>query len=429
MNILSNNNYKSDHEMLQEAVDETASASGGTLMIPRINPRTGEAKYILDETVLLPSDIEIVLDNCLITVAEGALCNIFRNKNMYGEGWLTKEKEQKNIVIRGEGHAVLDGTGHNDVFEWSEEYVDGKLNILSNNFILFHNVDGFKVQNIEVRNQRWWAMNFIYCSNGYIADITSRAFAEFSNQDGINLRSGCHDIIIERISGHSGDDLIALTAMGGFTNKMPVEGKSIDICNVTVRDIIGTSAHEGIVTLRCHDDRKVYNILLENIIESNFENENNLPYGTLMLGQNYFFSEHIGEYGDMHDITVRNVYNKTGGTCITLGTTLVDSTLENIRAEKAVNVITTVNYDHEGSVKIVERGYGEDGIKIKNVKIKGVFADDTLLGTPVDLSVMRDEDFIEELEISDLHYGGNNEPIKFRKNGKSKIVFEGEVLT
>lgn len=419
--------YVSDSKMLQQAV-YTASAEGvGKVVIPRINPRTGGAKYVIDEAILLPSDIEIILDNCYITVAEGAMCNIFRNENMYKEGWLTKEKEQKNIKIIGKGHAILDGYGHNDVFEWSEE-TNGYPHILCNNMILFHNVDGFEIKNIEVRNQRWWALNFIYCSNGYIGDIVSKAKAMFSNQDGINLRSGCHHITIERISGASGDDLIALTAMGGFTNRMPVEGKSIDVHDVIIRDVIGTSVHEGIITVRCHDGRHVYNLLIENIIESNHEDENNLPYGTVMIGQNYFYSEYIGRYNDMHDITVRNVYNKSGGTCFTLGITLVNSSFENIHTRGSINAFTTTNYDHEGSVKIVKRGYGEDGIKINGVKISDVFASEDMKGAIFDFSEMRDEDFIENLEISNVHYEGNNEVLKYCENGKSKILFEGELM-
>jgi hypothetical protein len=56
------------------------------------------------------------------------------------------------------------------------------------------------------------------------------------NQDGIDLRLGCHDILIENISGQTDDDLIALTAI-------PRAGKTAvpadDIRHVIVRNIKG----------------------------------------------------------------------------------------------------------------------------------------------------------------------------------------------
>ena len=35
------------------------------------------------------------------------------------------------------------------------------------------------------------------------------------NQDGLDLRQGCHDIAIENITGYTGDDLVALTDIVG----------------------------------------------------------------------------------------------------------------------------------------------------------------------------------------------------------------------
>ena len=80
--------FKTDSQMLAEAVRE-AHKKSGTLIIPPVNPRTGESVYIIDETILLPSDMEIVLENCVLKLAPDARCNIFRNENMYNEGYLS----------------------------------------------------------------------------------------------------------------------------------------------------------------------------------------------------------------------------------------------------------------------------------------------------------------------------------------------------
>jgi len=52
--------------------------------------------------------------------------------------------------------------------------------------------------------------------------------------DGIDIRRGCHDIVIEDIRGFAGDDLVALTCLDGSDLKnYSVEGMPDDLCNIT----------------------------------------------------------------------------------------------------------------------------------------------------------------------------------------------------
>ena len=417
---------QTDSQMIQDAVNLASNKGVSSVVIPAVNPRSGKCLYEIDEAILLPSDITVYLENCYMVLKDGICDNIFRNENMYSEVFGLENSEQRNISIIGVGHPVLDGAGHNDVFEWSS-LKDGYKHVSANNLIIFHNVDGFEIKNIEVRNQRWWALNFIYCSNGHICDITSRTDALFSNQDGINLRYGCHHVTIERISGNSGDDFIALSAIGGNKRyQQSVEGKERDIHDIVVRDIIGTSAHEGIVTLRCHDGSNMYNILVENIIESNYDNENLLPYGTILIGQNYFYGNKVGDYGSMRNLTLRNIHTKSGGTCITLGNTLIDSKIENLDVGGCVNAVTTTNYDHRGLVELSKRSYGKNGIKLSNVKIDGVHIRGDIIGTPIELAQMRDDDFIENLVITNVVGYDTEKLLDYCRNGKSKIVVESK---
>lgn len=424
---------KSDSDMLQNAID-TAEASGrGSVIIPEINPRTQKSGYELDRAILMPSDMTLYLDNCYITIADGVCDNMIRNKNMYTEGYGTIEKEQKNIAVIGIGHAVLDADGHNDVFEWSS-MKDGRKHIAYNNILIFHNVDGFEVKNIELRNQRWWGLNFIFCSNGHIADITSRVGLMFSNQDGINLRYGCHHVTIERISGNSGDDFIALSAIGvrreGLYNH-GVEGKDPAIHDVVVRDIVATSAREGIITLRCSDDGEMYNILIENVIESNYDNRNLLPYGTILLGQNAFYGKNPGVDGSIHHITLRNVYTKCGCACITLGNNLSDSLIENLHISGTINALTTTNYCRDNGGVILDKRFegNEDGIKIKNVKIQNITVCGELEGSVFDFSRMAEDDYIENLEIKNVEYEGNNKLIECNDKVRNNITVDGRRFT
>lgn len=57
--------------------------------------------------------------------------------------------------------------------------------------------------------------------------------------DGIDLRMGCHDFEIENITGRTGDDTIALTAIAGVMETAAiVDGRSGDIRNVKIRNVL-----------------------------------------------------------------------------------------------------------------------------------------------------------------------------------------------
>ena len=103
---------ESDSRSIQNAIDEAVRLDLRKVVIPRINQRTGKALWETDEAIILPSDIEIVLDNCYIRQADGSMDNVFRN---FDDDAMRKTlaEEQRNITIRGEGNAVIDGGVHN----------------------------------------------------------------------------------------------------------------------------------------------------------------------------------------------------------------------------------------------------------------------------------------------------------------------------
>ena len=69
------------------------------------------------------------------------------------------------------------------------------------------------------------------------------------NQDGIDLRQGCHCITIENITGYTGDDLIALTTIGGGKTEAGADSSIMvagtkptdddNISYIIIRDILG----------------------------------------------------------------------------------------------------------------------------------------------------------------------------------------------
>ena len=416
--------FSTDSEMLNAAV--RASAERNMVTVPPINPRNGSQAYIIDESILLPSNFTLVLDNCHLKLSPNAMCNIIRNENLYRDGYNTLEGEQKNIRIIGKGNAILDGEGHNDVFEWSSKK-DGRPSVYVNNLILLHNVDGFEISGLTLKDQRWWALNLIFCSNGSVSDITFKTDSRFSNQDGLNLRVGCHHVKLERLFGTSGDDFIALSAIGNPVDYL-VDGKSTDIAFVDIKDIIASSMHEAIISLRANDTHNVHHVNIENVMESNYGNENVLPYTTILLNQGAFYAKHPGAHGSMHHINIKNVYTKSGGTAITLGNTLVDSAIENVYASGSVNVLSTFSYDHFGPTRLVKRGdsddqnFPEDGITLERVMFKNIVADKTVKGSAVDFSYMRNSDFVSETVIDGLFICGDWQTPRFAKGKEIAVI-------
>ena len=88
--------------------------------------------------------------------------------------------------------------------------------------ILLASVEEFSLQNLSIKDSHCWAISLERCAHGTVRDLHFASSGvkridgvaqTILNQDGLDLRMGCHDLVIENITGYSGDDLIALTAI------------------------------------------------------------------------------------------------------------------------------------------------------------------------------------------------------------------------
>lgn len=280
--------------------------------------------YEIDSTIILPSEFTLFLEDAHLTMAENTFCNMFRNKNA-GTGMT-----DRNISIVGRGTAVIDGGVYNGLSE-KNAGKDGRPHISVNNLLLFAGVDGFRVENIHACNQRWWALNFIHCSHGYIGHIDflsdytrivdgvqipgllQNAYGEVyvKNSDGIDLRSGCHDITIENITGFTEDDSVALTGLYGSLEEMyDVPGQSDDIYNVIIRNV-NTAAYCGNIRLLNQGGIRLYNILIDGMTDASA----NCPYMDrgghgVRVGDNHMYGSRHSTPDETFNITIRNVYSR-----------------------------------------------------------------------------------------------------------------------
>ena len=383
---------KSDSESIQNALDYAASSGIGRVVIPRINERCGKAIWDIDKAIILRSETEIVLDNCLLRQADGAFDNVFRS-HLITENAQELSNQLHGISIIGKGNAVIDGGVHNGITERGYKYEGGRHTSV-NNMILLLNVRDFVIEGISFEHQRFWAINLIYSEYGRLSNLHFYCEAENPNLDGIDLRYGCHDIIIENITGQSGDDLIALSAIGtgvfdSDTQKayrFDIPERSPDIHDVTIRNIIGTSTDCALIAMRATDGRKLYNVTIDNVhdvdngateagkcypeypkasinMDIRRVRRGNHPYAMIRIGQHGYYRDRANVLGEVYGITATNLYSR-GGVAVMINVSLKDSYFGNIHADNDVDYIVTTK---SGRVK---QKYGAD---IENVVFENIF--------------------------------------------------------
>lgn len=300
---------KNDSKTIQNAIDYARRHHCSTVVIPRLNPRTGEELWRIDTTILLPSEITVILRGAHLRLETGVRSNVFRNKNAWTRLGKTLRGEQHDIRVLGEDGAVIDGGFPNGLCEQLHRsrpdlYPHMQVNLL----LFFHNVRNFEVRGIRFVESRWWATCFMFCRNGRIADLDFRMYGSLENQDGVDLRIGCEYITVENITGITGDDTVAMTAYpywNGFENELHVKGKSFDIHDIVVRNITSSTHGCSLVRFLNCDGAKEYNILVENVTDTG---RSISGCGVIMgVGSDNFAIERSHSMDEFSNITVRNL--------------------------------------------------------------------------------------------------------------------------
>lgn len=353
---VSANSTKKETDSLSIKAAIAAAKENGVnkVIIPRLNERTGEEKWIIDETIELPSDIEIFVDDAHLVLASGKYLNMFKAVAKHDENGSTVAETLRNITIRGKGRATLDGGEYNGLHE--KNYRELGLDIYLNTTLLFFNVDGLKVENLSIINQRWWGVTNIYVRNAVYRNI--RFEADFSrkdengihypgvypkyynevyvkNADGIDLRIGCSNFLIENITGFTEDDSVALTALGTGEKKRGYYVPELEsaIHDVKIKNVV-TDSYCANVRLLNGNGHKLYNVELDGIAsllsdkrtdDHSFRFRNN---STVRIGDMNYTSDHPNP-DDTKNITIRNVSSEAS-CAITLCNGISDLTIENV---------------------------------------------------------------------------------------------------
>ncbi len=427
----------SDSIMIQRAIDYAEKNGINSISIPRINSRTKKHYYLIDTTILLPSKMTVYLYDCHLILADGVYENIFRNKNLYTDIGLTKEGEQNNINLLGFGNAVLDGGKDNGLRE--QNWTEDKPNPRTNCLILLCNVRDYTIKGITCKNLRYWAINQIACSKGHISDINFDCPEWRPNQDGINLRLGCSEIIIENITGHTGDDVVALSAFGlGWDKPLLPKGYSPDISNVIIRNVCAHT-FTTVVALRNNDGAKIHDVTIENITDNGADDCG--PWGVVRLGENNWYKKRPAILGELSNITVRNVRSFSHGT-VYLSSALKNSHISDVFATgKTVYAISTYQSKQvfwETGCDILP-GVTMENVCIDNIYYSGTseyqdnpndtyaqltYPNENFKGCAIDFRAMRKDDYFNNVIIRNVFCRENCSKILLGENKNLKIILE-----
>ena len=352
----------SDSERMEAAV-ALAEQTDRVLRIPRrIKSAPDDREYwLIDRAILLPGDFTVILDGCTVRLSDRCRDNFFRSANC-GEG-IEKIGPLKNIRIVGANSPVLLGAMHPRATGDSAKTLnvrtygtDGRVpeelqkGDWRNIGILFSHVEGFEISGLTLKDYHCWAVSLEYCSHGKVSDLVFDAAGRgifdgepfaILNQDGVDLRKGCHHIDIENLSGHSGDDTVALTAIppkaprpGGRLGSTEISGFDGDleaaaVHHVNIRKIHSYAAggHQ-IVRLLNTGGIKLHDVLIEDVLDTS-EGSGVIDAATNRIGDGNPAWGGVTPLGDTFNVTVRKVDSRSRYAVLIAGS-LADSVIEDI---------------------------------------------------------------------------------------------------
>ena len=380
-----------DAGAIQRAVD-LAAACGGTAIIPALNARTDHEGWTVSRAILLPAGATVLLDGCRLNLAGGVMDNFFRSANAFSG----EPRELRAIRLLGRDGAVLAGGAPNGLCE-ATSLKDGRPHVRRNCPILLANVRDFLIEGLEIRDQQYWGVCLEYCSHGRLAALRFMAHHDRDNQDGIDLRDGCHDIVIEDISGQTGDDMIALSAIDA-TPRSAVPMGSPDIHDVEIRNVVGAAQNHPLVALRNHNGSRLCGIRVSGLRDTPFDEpargEEQPRYALVRIGNNRYFSRRPSCMGETFDIALRDLDASHSLRGVVLAATVRDLRIDGLRCHGVCGrAITT-----DGPLWAGELGAKAEKLVANNVRVE------TEGGRLLDFDAMRPGDFVTDATVNGENY-------------------------
>ena len=292
--------------------------------------------WIIDRAILLPSNTGLVIDGCTLKLADGVFDNIIRSAGINPDikapfGACRSVEPVVNIKITGKNSAVLEGSDNpftavnpktGVVEPWLGDFFGWRTV-----GILFSMVKQFEISGITMQKTHCWAVSMDNCEYGCLHDIIFNT--DVKNGDGIDFRNGCAYCLVENISGTTGDDTVACTALTG--KNITPESKYIypmqpmgnknrenpDIHDIVIRAIRTGGKHHGVICLATSPS--VYNISIDGVVEEMASTREACVMIYTGYGTGY-------KKGNLRNIKVSNVVSKGASYAV-----MVKADVKNVR--------------------------------------------------------------------------------------------------
>lgn len=283
-----------DAGCINEAI-RAAAAAGGTARIGRRRPDGAANRdyWLIDSAILLPGGANVVFENCRVKRSDRCRDNFLRSANCIPGA--AEVRPLSGIRVRGEGRVIFEGadrpraTGDAATTLYTAAsgveggYVGGLQDGVWRSYgtdagvagecqtgdwrnigVLFAHVSDFSLAGLTFVNTHGWAVLLEHCSSGQVRSLAfdssgylmvDKHRGRILTQDGLDIRHGCHDIVVDTLTGTTGDDVLALTALPSPPRACGLEGwtefcggcadprndRSDDIFNIVVRNVVASS--------------------------------------------------------------------------------------------------------------------------------------------------------------------------------------------
>lgn len=299
---------KSDSESIQNAVDIASRKGIHLVVIPRWNVRAQKAAWVLEKAIKVPSNMTIIFLQAYLRHGDFCYENMFTNSRAYAHEGRCIAHEEHDLTFSGIGDVVLDGGKPNGLLEKTCNMY-GLPDKRYNATVLFNNVRNLVIENMQFRQSRWYGTYFIHCDTCRISNLDFDEWEDCCNRDGVDIRSGCHNFLVENITGTTGDDTVALNNLGNDGNDgRYVEGKDPDTLHMVIRNVKSDAGRWFTVRLLCQDRHLEQDFTLDTIMDVSYAENQKSVDAIVMIGSHEYHYKIPAELGDLAHLTIRDVY-------------------------------------------------------------------------------------------------------------------------
>lgn len=293
-----------DRQKIQAAIDFARWTS---------SPVELNGLYLVDAAVIIRSNTKIIL-NGTVKGAVGIRDNIFRTESAEFAPTTILNRATRNFYIKAGAGGGFAGSDE----DWGTYPATGVSGQSWRAIgMLLANCENYTVDGLRVKSTNLWGICNEQARFGKIINIDFDQDGRLPNQDGINVRHGSHDILIENITGTAYDDLVAITNLE-HSPDLHVLGSTVydpnvsnlDIFNVIIKNVVSRQEtkfanfspphYGGGVLILCEDGLKIYNVTVDGV--ANRKAQFYIGFTSI---QYWVTTQAV--YGDMENINVSNV--------------------------------------------------------------------------------------------------------------------------